>query len=132
MLDPNVLIAAILSREGTPSSLLRSWLDGGFELVVSDLLLDELERALAYPKLAARVAPADASAYTALLRARVVRAVDPGVAEARSEDPDDDYLLALAEGTSSYLVTGDRHLLVLSDRLPVLTAVAFAALVSER
>ena len=39
----------------------------------------------------------------------------------RSADPRDDYLLALAEKERAVLVSGDRHLLVLADELPVRT-----------
>ena len=46
LLDVNVLIAGLLSRTGSPARLLGKWLEGEFELVISDLLLDELERRL--------------------------------------------------------------------------------------
>jgi predicted nucleic acid-binding protein len=39
----------------------------------------------------------------------------------RSEDPGDEYLLALAEAARAVIVSGDRHLLALGDELPVLT-----------
>ncbi|TMD08021.1 MAG: PIN domain-containing protein [Chloroflexi bacterium] len=39
VLDPNVLISAILAPTGVPAALLRHWLDGEFELVVSERLL---------------------------------------------------------------------------------------------
>lgn len=52
VLDPNVLIAGLLSRTGAPAQLMTRWLGGEFELVVSDRLLDELERAFTYPKIA--------------------------------------------------------------------------------
>jgi predicted nucleic acid-binding protein len=51
ILDANVLIAALLSPRGSPARLLRAWMNGAFELIVSPGLLAELERALAYPKL---------------------------------------------------------------------------------
>jgi len=129
VLDPNVLVAALLSRDGTPARLVRSWLDGAFELVVSDMLLTELERALAYPTLEARIAPDDARAFVALLRARAALVGDPTVVEPRSADPDDDYLIALAERATAYLVSGDRHLLALSGSYPIVTASAFADLI---
>lgn len=51
VLDPNVLVSAVLSPRGAPADVLRAWHDGRFELVVSPHLLDGLERVLAYPKL---------------------------------------------------------------------------------
>jgi predicted nucleic acid-binding protein len=44
---PNVLIAALLSPAGATAQLVGRWLGGEFELVVSDALLAEFERALA-------------------------------------------------------------------------------------
>jgi hypothetical protein len=55
VLDPNVLISALLAPAGTPAAILRAWSAGAFELVASPLLLAELERALAYPNLRASI-----------------------------------------------------------------------------
>ena len=122
VLDPNILIAALLSPSGAPAQLVSRWLNGEFELLVSDGLLSELERALAYPKLRRRVPEADAAEFVSLLRLAAVVAPDPRAAAHRSADPGDDYLLALAEQERAVLVSGDRHLLNLADRLPVQTA----------
>jgi uncharacterized protein len=125
VLDPNVLIAALLSRSGTPARLLGRWIAGEFELIVSPALLAELERALGYPTLAARIPPQDASDYVSLLRRRARTAEDPPDPVPRSSDPDDDYLPALAEAERAILVSGDRHLLDLAGRLPVDSPRAF-------
>ena len=50
VLDPNILIAALLSRSGAPAQIVWRWLAGEFELVVSETLLAELERALGLPE----------------------------------------------------------------------------------
>jgi predicted nucleic acid-binding protein len=52
VLDPNVLIASLLSREGAAARLESSWLSGAFEVVVTESLLEELERAPANPSCA--------------------------------------------------------------------------------
>jgi predicted nucleic acid-binding protein len=46
-----------------PIGVLRAWIEGRFELVVSRLLLAELERALAHPKLRKRIAATDAERF---------------------------------------------------------------------
>jgi putative PIN family toxin of toxin-antitoxin system len=122
ILDPNVIISALLSRGGTPARVLRAWLDGRFDLIVSPLLLEELERALAYPKLAERINAEETAALIDWLRREAILVEPP---TSRSEDPGDDYLLALAEAERAVLVTGDRHLLALTHELPVLTAREF-------
>ena len=119
VLDPNVLIAALLSRDGTPAHLLKHWVAGELEIVVSVALLTELERALAYPKLARRIATADAAAFVSLLRSSALTVADPSNVPARSSDPGDDYLLTLAQTAKAYLVSGDRHILELAGACPV-------------
>jgi putative PIN family toxin of toxin-antitoxin system len=133
VLDPNVLISALLSRDGVPARVLRAWLDGAFELIVSDRLLAELERDLAYPKLRKRVEPSEAIEFIDLLR-RSARLLDdpddpPSV---RSPDPGDDYVIALAETAQALIVSGDRHLLGLAQHCPVLSPADFLAELSRR
>jgi putative PIN family toxin of toxin-antitoxin system len=127
VLDPNILVAALLSRSGTPARIISRWLGGEFELVVSETLLAELDRALAYPKLRDRVSADEAGAFVELLRRGALLATDPAEPPLRSADPGDDYLLALAENARAVLVSGDRHLLALADELPIQTARSFLA-----
>ncbi len=119
VVDPNVIIAALLSPGGGPAQIMRRWLTAEFELVVSEALLDELERALAYPRLRRRIAREEARELVSLLREGAVLASDPDSGRYRSADPGDDYLLALAERERAVLVSGDRHLLDLAGELPI-------------
>jgi putative PIN family toxin of toxin-antitoxin system len=121
VLDPNVLISALIAPAGTPATLVASWLSGRFELVVSERLLGELERALTYPKLRRRVDAGRAASFLALLRHSVVVRPDRPEPPRRAPDADDDYLLALAEESRAILVSGDRLLIGLADRFPVRT-----------
>jgi len=122
VLDPNILIAALLSPTGAPGQLVGRWLAGEFELVVSEALLAELERALAYPKLRRRVSAEEAAELVALLREGAILAPDPVNPPCRSSDPGDDYLLALAESERAVLISGDHHLLALASEFPIHTA----------
>ena len=129
VLDPNVVISAVLAPAGSPARVLRSWLDGAYELVVSVLLLAELERAFAYPKLRRRIDPAEASDLVELLRRQAELFEDPADPPAiRSPDPGDDYLIALAAGGQAVIVSGDSHLLGLVGRVPVYSPAAFLEL----
>ena len=126
ILDANVLVSAVLSKTGAPARLLELWLGGVFELVVSEALLDETERALGYPKVRERIAPADADELIRLLREVAEIVPDPETPPPlRSPDTKDDYLLALAANADVPLVTGDAHLLGLGDRFPILSPRAF-------
>ena len=132
VLDPNVIISAVLSPSGAPARVMTAWLEGGYELVISPLLLEELERALSYPKLRKRITEAETRELLDLLRREADLRDDPaGSPPVRSPDPGDDYLITLAAATHSIIVSGDRHLLGLSDELPVYTSAAFLALIEE-
>jgi uncharacterized protein len=126
VLDPNVLIAALLSPRGTPATLIVRWLAGDFELVVSEHLLEELSRALAYPKIRARISDEDANAFVEHVRMNAELASDPANPPPRSADSSDDYLLALAGAEHALLVSGDKHLLDLADAFPIRTPREFA------
>lgn len=120
VLDVNVFISALLSRTGAPARLLERWLEGELELVVCEKLLEELERALRSPKLSNRVAERDTRDFLALVRDLGELVPDPtDPPPIRSQDPNDDYLIALAAREHVRLVSGDSHLLALSEAIPV-------------
>lgn len=133
VLDPNVIISATLSPGGSPGRLFRSWLEGAYELVVSPQLLDELERALGYPKLRDRVTSDETQELLEVLARAGVTVRDPDLPpEVGSSDPDDDYLIALASISRSVLVSGDADLLGLSDQIPVYSPTEFLAMIEHR
>lgn len=125
VLDVNVLVSALLSKSGPPARLVVHWLEGTFELVVSNSLLAELERTLAYPKVVKRITQAEAAEFVALVRRMATTLGDPENPPRVSDDPGDDYLIALAGASASVLVSGDRHLLALATDLPIQSPVAF-------
>ncbi len=133
VLDPNVIISALLAPGGSPARLLRVWLDGAYELVASLLLLAEIERALAYPKLRRRITAGEAAELVELLERQAQLLDDPADQPAvRSPDPGDDYLIALAAAARAVIVSGDRHLLGLSAHLPVYSPADFLARLEAR
>lgn len=130
VLDPNVIISAALSPSGSPGRVFRYWLEGYYDLIVSANLLDELRRALTYPRLRDRITPAEADELVELLSRAGVVIEDPDTQpNISSPDPDDDYLIALASHTRSILASGDRDLLQLSNRLPIKSPFDFASLI---
>ena len=114
------------------AEILRASRDGQFDLVVSEKLLAELERTLAYPKLRKRIPPEKAASFVNWIRDHGSLLEDPASPPPiGSRDPDDDYLLALAIGRRAYVVTGDQDLLVLSDDFPILTPAQFMTTLRE-
>jgi putative PIN family toxin of toxin-antitoxin system len=126
VLDANVLVSALISRVGAPARLVELWLEGEVELVVCKTLLDEVQRTLNQPRISSRVASEDAVRFVRLLQELGEVVADPeGALPIHSDDPGDDYLLALAARERSPLVSGDAHVLALSDRLPISSPRAF-------
>ncbi len=125
VLDANVLVSVLLSRRGAPAALVLAWLAGEFELVVSEQLLDELARVLAYPRVRARIAEREAGAFIALLRRSATLHTDPSQPARLSRDTGDDYVLALAMSAAAAVVSGDEDLLVLAPGLPVFSPAEF-------
>ncbi|MCL4078704.1 putative toxin-antitoxin system toxin component, PIN family [Coriobacteriia bacterium Es71-Z0120] len=133
VLDTNVLVAALLARDGAPAAIVRALHDGRFDFVACPALLDELARVPARPRIACRVEPGTAAAYVDWLRRICVLFPDPERVAHVSPDPDDDYLIALAEAAAAHvLVSGDHHLIDLAGALVrVLPPAAFLEVVQK-
>lgn len=123
VLDPSVLVSALIAPGGPSARLLVEFRAGAFELITSPQLLEELDDVLHREKFRRYAAEAEVEAYVELLRRHGTLAEDPEPAEAPlSPDPDDEYLIALARAVrADALVSGDPHLTSLRGRIPVLT-----------
>jgi putative PIN family toxin of toxin-antitoxin system len=131
VLDPNVVISGVLSPRGAPADVLRVLAAGEFELIASHALLDELERALAYPKLRRHISEPEAAELVRWVTGSATVVIDPeSDPPMRSRDPDDDYLIALASAHRAALVSGDKHLLALEGEIPVFSPRAFVDLLA--
>lgn len=133
VLDPNVIISGLLSATGKPTSVLRAFDQGEFEVLVSPKLLDELARALAYPKLRRYISEEEANAVVGWISDAAVTTPDPErPSPVSSTDAHDEYLITLAAEHRAVLVSGDKHLLRLAREIPVFTSRKFLELLCER
>jgi len=132
VLDPNVLVSALISPAGPPAQVLSAWVQERFELVVSPLLLAEAQDVLARPKLRRWVSQAAAQELVQALQTAILTD-DPPAQAGLTPDPNDDYLIALARSADvAYLVSGDTHLTGLTDpQPPVLTPRQFLDLLHK-
>jgi putative PIN family toxin of toxin-antitoxin system len=135
VLDTNVVISALISPRGAPAQIYRAWQEGRFTYVSSPPLLDELARALSYPRIRKYLAWTDEERgefLEALVYA--VKLAVPGIRlEVIHEDPDDNRVLETAvAGGASHIVTGDRHLLDLEsyDGVEIVLPARFLAYLS--
>jgi putative PIN family toxin of toxin-antitoxin system len=123
VLDPNVLVSALISPQGASAQLLLEFRAGAFELVTSPQLLEELDDVLHREKFRRYATETELEVYVELIRRESIILDDPEpVPERLSEDPDDEYLIALARAARvEALVSGDPHLTLLRGQIPVLT-----------
>lgn len=125
VLDTNILIGALITRDTPPDALYRAWLRGAFELVTSRAQLAELATVLSRPRLEPYIDADEAAVIVEHLetRATVLRDVPP---VSLSTDPADNEILAAAIAAGADLiVSGDRrHVLGLghAEGIPVVTA----------
>jgi uncharacterized protein len=111
VLDTNVLLTALISPSSTSAQILTVWRDRKIAVVTAAEQIEEIARVTRYPKIRARLLPALAGRLVNRLR-DVAIVVENLPTLDLSPDPDDNYLLALAEvGQAQLLVTGDKPLL---------------------
>lgn len=108
VLDSNVFLSAMISPHGAPDIIYRAWQAGKFEIVTSQVQLDEMRRASRYPKFKSILQPAKVGAMmNNLQHAIILRKV---TISDEADDPNDSFLIAMAIiGKADYLVTGDKR-----------------------
>ena len=127
VLDTNVLVSGIAYPGGVPGRIVSLWHQGGLEVVLSRYILDEMARVL--PRLS----------RTHLNSGEIRDLVDSlmflaDIVETDSEqdrslrDPADQQVLAaLRTSQADYLITGDKDLLALAEKYPIVTPATFWA-----
>jgi len=117
VLDANVYVSAFVRPEGPPGQIVERLLrQSAFEVILSAAIVDEVLRALAYPKVLksarTKVEP-DLWFEDIVMLAEFV--TDQQI-ESVSKDPDDDkYIAAAMEGRASFVVSGDPDLLDIKE-----------------
>jgi uncharacterized protein len=106
-----VWVSAVINPYGSPARVVEAVADGAITAVVTQHLLDELAAVLIRPKFRRWISVADAIAFVESLGGHADLRDDPGPPKTGVRDPDDDYLVALAEAADAVIVTGDDDLL---------------------
>lgn len=132
VLDANIYASALMSPKGLPAKvLLIAMEDSTYELVLSQPILDELQRILFYPKVRSRIPKLDTEISHFLNALSIIShfCIQRHFYEVLVEqDPDDDiYLIAALESHAQYVITGDNHLLKLKqiEDVKIVTAAQF-------
>ena len=138
VLDTNLFVSSILVTVGLPAQALDAWRRQEYLLLVSPALITEVRHTLGYPRLRRKYAITDEKVeqLVALLEQRaIVVPGDANVTGAIPADPKDEIILACAvDGQANLIVSGDQHLLALSDYqgIPILPVRAFLEQLAAR
>ncbi len=109
VLDTNILCSALITPGGLPDRLYQAWREKRFVLITYEEQLEEFRRVTRCPRLKPFIEPAAAGAMLNKLRRLAVTVPEISFVD-RSQDPADNFLLAMAQGgDAEVLVTGDKH-----------------------
>jgi putative PIN family toxin of toxin-antitoxin system len=125
VLDTNVLVSGLAYPGSVPGRIVTAWRQGGLEVVLSRYILDELVRVLRrLPRVQLTTAEIRDLADSFMFLADVVE--PRGAEDVDLRDPaDQPVLLTLQAAKADYLVTGDKDLLALAGRYPILAPAEF-------
>jgi putative PIN family toxin of toxin-antitoxin system len=115
VVDTNLFVSGLILKQGLPSRLVETLRQGGYQLVLSDVLLEEYRRVLMRQPFAKRygLTPQEVRDFLILL-VTAQSATPKRQLPVRVRDAKDNKVLATAlGGQAKYLVTGDEDLLIL-------------------
>lgn len=108
VLDTNILLSSLLVRGTPPDQIFTAWRHGRFELASCERQMEEINRVSRRQFFRDRLRAAEVGRMINALR-RLAVVGDPLPTVTISPDPEDNFLLALAEVTrADFLVTGDK------------------------
>ena len=126
VLDTNVLLSGTAYPGSIPGKIVSAWRNGSLEVILSQYILDELQRVL--PRLNNRLAWSSLEIRDFVdSLALLADLVDPAeTSEPALRDVADQPVLGtFLAAKANYLVTGDKDLLALSAYYPIITPAHF-------
>jgi len=118
VLDANIYVSAAVRADGPPGHIIERFLrDAAFQIVVSQAIVDEVLRALAYPKVRKYIRRGlDSELWFEDIVVLAQFVAGEYEVAGVSDDPDDDkHIAAAVEGRAAFVVTGDPDLLALKE-----------------
>ena len=132
VVDTNIVVSRYVAPQGVVAEVLARWEQQAFELVVSEPILSEFQRVLAYERIRARHLMSDAEILEVVedFREFTILVEPTETVDAVKDDPDDNIFLDCAlAGGAECIVSGDFHLLALKQYrgIQILSPAAFLA-----
>ena len=126
VIDTHVVVSALLFGE-TPAKLVDLWKKGNIAPLITDEIIAEYIRVLAYPKFKLTEEEINYIIHQEILPFFNVVKSKPGPSIIK-EDPDDDKFIQCAKaGKAKVIISGDRHLLAVKSHqgINILTTAQF-------
>ena len=133
VLDTNIYVSNLISDKGNPARIVRWWLEGEYDVLLSQPIVDEILRVTGYERIQKKYAKVRENRleFVALISDQAEwiepkERLDVIVAD----ESDNRYVECAVAGNAQYIVTGDEHLLDLRDYegIAILTPAAFVTL----
>ncbi len=138
VVDTNVIVSGVISKKGAPAELLDAWSEHRFDLIISDAIIEEINRVLREPRLKEIFNISDGRILRLMELFHSDGILVPGSANVQGEipaDPSDEKFLAAAlDGDADVIVSGDSDLLNLGSfqNIVILTARQFVNSLREK
>ena len=133
VLDTNIYVSNLISEKGNPAKIVRWWLEGEFDVLVSQPITDEIIRVSGHERIQKKYAQVRENRleYAALIAEQALW-IEPQekLDVIAADESDNRYVECAVAGGAQYIITGDEHLLELGEYegIRVLTPAAFVAL----
>ena len=132
VLDTNVLLSGIAYPASVPGKIMAAWRHGSVDVLLSAYILDELRRVL--PRLTHRhgltLAEIDDLIDALSIQVEVIEplsGVEPALRDVDDQPVLGTLLAALKISGADYLITGDKDLLAIAERYPIVSPAKFWA-----
>jgi putative PIN family toxin of toxin-antitoxin system len=118
VLDANIFISALISRQGNPAKILDKWRNREIEVSVSPAIIAEIQRVTGYERLQKkykRIREEREGLVDDLRNFAVIVEPQQKLSVVQADDSDNRYIECAVASGANYIVTGDPHLLTVNE-----------------
>lgn len=115
VLDTNIIVSALIAREGAPARVFELLILGRVENYTTQEIIRELKEVLDREEIASRTAKKSREFVLRQYLNRSIQVSAKTRVHAAEHAADNKFLEAALEGEAKYIITGDRHLLSLHE-----------------
>lgn len=133
VLDTNIYVSSLISEKGHPARIVGWWLEGEFDVLVSQPIMDEILRVTGFERIQKKYARVRENRleFAALISEQALWIEPQDKLDVIAADESDNrYVECAVAGGAQYIISGDEHLLELGvyKGIMVLTPAAFVAM----